>query len=920
MAGPAIEEIAQALGNAKPDGHGGYLVNCPLHENDGREHHPSCSLKPGDKQAWVAFCQPCGKGKQRELVAAIKAVLKARGLLNDRTEQSGRSEKTTKATYRTILPVPANVLAPAPPKLDDGRSPSRSWTYCAGDGGLLGFVHRYEPTEKGERKEFRPQTFCENGDGSRSWRLRQFDSPRPLYGLDKLAKYPAARVLVVFGEKCADRGQQHLNATSKIEGGSDCVTVTFPGGERCVKQADWSPLKERYVTVWPDHDETGYAAAGELAQVLLPLAASLHQVQPDPGWPAKCDVADLNDSALVRKVVEAAAVVEPPGEVEQRGYPYQKSPVGLSVDQGRMGLIKLANFWSSITRHLRRDDGLEAAHEYEIACHRGDELATVSVPANKFASMAWVAELPPRFILCAGSKVKDQVREATQLFSDFDIPESTIYTAPGWRKFGEQHGYVHGGGVIGVAGDFRIEFPPDLAPFVLPDAPTGRELIGAVRAALELRRFGPERLACPLFCIPWRAVLKPADFVIWIYGETGAFKTERAALVMQHVGAGFTSKRIYASLHADSVAALREKAFLMKDAPCLCDDYRPGLTGLERATQQQNLDLIMRAAGNSAGRSTMTTDRRLVSGRAPRCLPVLTAEDLPFGESTKGRGLLVEVRKGDFLKETLTRHQEAATKGVFAAATSGFLTWLAPKLKSVLEQSDSKFVELRSRATGEHARTPGIVADLYIGAELLVEFAVEIHAITPGDGAVALNTIWNGLLEASAEQAALQISDKPEVRFIDLLRNSIASGHSHLADPDGREPSEPGSWGWRFYPLRKTEDAERGGDDVTNAQGWLWRPLGDRVGWVDLDRGEVYLLPIVSYKAAAAMVGDGDALTASVTVLAKRMDKAGLLIRTEKKAGLKRQSLRCRETLEGVQQDVLVVSVTTLHPEMEASG
>jgi hypothetical protein len=110
---------------------------------------------------------------------------------------------------------------------------------------------------------------------------------------------------------------------------------------------------------------------------------------------------------------------------------------------------------------------------------------------------------------------------------------------------------------------------------------------------------------------------------------------------------------------------------------------------------------------------------------------------------------------------------------------------------------------------------------------------------------------------------------------------------------------------------------ERGGDDVADAQKRMWRSMGDRIGWVDLEEGEVYLDPVASHKAAAAMVGDGDAFTASVTMLAKRMDDAGLLIRTEKKAGLKRQSLRWRERLQGVQRDVLVLSVTALQPEIE---
>ena len=146
--------------------------------------------------------------------------------------------------------------------------------------------------------------------------------------------------------------------------------------------------------------------------------------------------------------------------------------------------------------------------------------------------MAWVAErLPPRYILCAGSAVKDRVREAAQRLSDH-VPECTTYTAPGWREFGGQCGYVHGGGVIGVDLDVRVEFPDDLAPFTSPAAPTGEELIKAVRAAFDLLHFGPPQLAGPLFCVPWRAVVQSVDFSIWMYGRHSAFKTERAVLIM----------------------------------------------------------------------------------------------------------------------------------------------------------------------------------------------------------------------------------------------------------------------------------------------------------------------------------------------------------------------------------------------------
>jgi hypothetical protein len=740
-----IEELANALGGGKRVG-SELRCTCPAHE----DANASLDLKRGNKQPIVATCRA---GCTQD---AVRAALAAKGLsLNGYKEAQPKPRKLVRTLRYEVKDVEGRLVATHKRNEFDDGTKDMPWERD-GKSGVGGM----------------PVTSL------------------PLYGSDGLREIPdGAQILVTEGEKPTET----LWKRNRYAVGTVCGA-----GKNKAPPDDsvLAVLKPFEVLLWPDNDGQGRDHMTKIAARLCAMGYKPPRIVNWKDAPPKGDAADfkgtddemqaLLDAAEVAPDSVAAFAAEANAErgfeanaegTQRQAGPYLASPRGLFIDQGRAGLIKLANFWSCITQHLKRDDGLEAAHEYEIACHRGNELATVSVPANKFAQMAWVAEkLRPRFILCAGSKVKDQVREATQLFSDFDIPESTIYTAPGWRIFGEQYGYVHGGGVIGIAGDFRIELPSDLAPFALPDAPSGKELIEAVRAALELLRFGPERLAGPLFCVPWRALLKPADFVVWVYGETGAFKTERAALVMQHVGAGFTSKRVYVSLHADSVAAMREKIFLIKDAPCLCDDYRPGLTGLERSTQQQNLDLIMRAAGNIAGRSTLGTDRRLVSGRPPRCLSILTAEDLPYGESTKGRGLLLQVHHGDFLKETLSRHQSAAAKGVFAAATAGFLASLAPKLKSVLERWDIKFAERRNEATGQHARTPGIVADLYMGAELFVEFAIEIYAIPPGDGAVALNTIWNGLLEASAEQAALQISDKPEVRFIELHRAASARG------------------------------------------------------------------------------------------------------------------------------------------------
>ncbi|MBU2134695.1 MAG: hypothetical protein KKA45_00675, partial [Alphaproteobacteria bacterium] len=55
------------------------------------------------------------------------------------------------------------------------------------------------------KKEIRPATLWRGGTGQPlRWKPKAEPGPRPLYGLDRLAARPAARVLLVEGEKAAD--------------------------------------------------------------------------------------------------------------------------------------------------------------------------------------------------------------------------------------------------------------------------------------------------------------------------------------------------------------------------------------------------------------------------------------------------------------------------------------------------------------------------------------------------------------------------------------------------------------------------------------------------------------------------------------------------------------------------------------------
>lgn len=155
-------------------------------------------------------------------------------------------------------------------------APSQRWTYYDGNGDVLGYVARYDPS--GQRKQIIPWTFAADG-----WGMGQWPVPRPLYRLQELEARPDDPVIIVEGEKAAD-------AAAALTG-SPYVACTWPGGGQALSRANWQTLRGRKVLLWPDADEPGVAAMQRLAEILQPLAAEIKIIDPT-GQPDGWDCAD----------------------------------------------------------------------------------------------------------------------------------------------------------------------------------------------------------------------------------------------------------------------------------------------------------------------------------------------------------------------------------------------------------------------------------------------------------------------------------------------------------------------------------------------------------------------------------------------------------------------------------------------------
>jgi len=581
------------------------------------------------------------------------------------------------------------------------------------------------------------------------------------------------------------------------------------------------------------------------------------------------------------------------------------------LDGGEEQLNPLSNFDAQIVADVSCTDGLEAARAFEIEAVLGDRTTTFRVPAARFGAMNWIAEnIGASAYVTATQGSERKLREAIPRLSG-KITQRTIFAHAGWTRSAGGWIYLHAGGAIGATGavpDIEVELPGAMANFRLPEPIEGDALHSAITSAIGLLDLAPFRVTAPLFGAIWRSVLGPADFALSLAGRTGIFKSELAALAMQFFGAGFDARHLPGSW-SSTANFLRALAFLAKDALLIVDDFVPTGTRIDVAKQHREASALLRDGGNAAGRGRLSSDASMRPVKPPRGLIVSTGEENFRGESLQGRLLTIELAKGDVSAVALTHAQERAADGVYSRAMAAYLRWLAPRLDETHDALKAERVTLRAKATRltGHSRTPGLVADLFFGAQTFFRFAVDSSAMPQhlADGFLA--KVWDGLLDAASAHDAHVHEGEPCERFLTLLRAAIASGSAHFAAVDGTVPVDALASGWRLEEFRASER----GEDV-RMTGRLM-PLGPCVGWVDGD--DIFLTCDAALKAANAVATDGTALTIPGAVLRKRLKEKRLLKTSGESRG--RSTITVLKTIAGARIETLHFARETILPADE---
>jgi hypothetical protein len=504
--------------------------------------------------------------------------------------------------------------------------------------------------------------------------------------------------------------------------------------------------------------------------------------------------------------------------------------------------VPLCNFAAAIVEELLQDDGsgeLARVFSLEGRTASGRPLALVKVPAPQFRALGWVDNAWGReAVVDPGFGLERRLPAAIKELSP-DVPARRVYVHTGWREIDGRPVFLTAGSAIGAAGPVagvEVDLGADLAGYRLPR--TIEDPAAAMGASLDLLdpALGAPGVATALWAAAFRAPLAtalPIDLGLHVLGPTGTLKTTLAALFLCHFGR-FDLAHLPANW-SSTANYLERQAFLIKDAPLLVDDYVP--TALQQREYETKFNQVVRGQANQQGRGRLRRDASARPTYRARGIVISTGESYPPGQSLLARALLLELRPGQVDLARLTTLQEKRDR--LPHAMAAYLAWLAPQLGTVGKELRTVFEERRRRATreGQHPRIPGGIAQLWLGVEWALRFAVAVGAVTRVTADEHGARAWAALLEAGRDQARAVEGERPTRRFLDLVFSLCAQGRAALVPPgaDGGGLRGPVLVGWEdagnFYLMpnaafelvaRACRDA---GEPFATRQKMLWRDL-----------------------------------------------------------------------------------------------
>jgi hypothetical protein len=394
----------------------------------------------------------------------------------------------------------------------------------------------------------------------------------------------------------------------------------------------------------------------------------------------------------------------------------------------------------------------------------------------------------------------------------------------------------------------EVELEPGFEKYcLLPTLPSPEEAAEAIRRSWQCLLLAPRRVTAPLlaaaYAAPLSEVLVP-DFIIWLWGGTGSYKSTLAALILSHFG-DFSETNLPLSFESTS-NALERNLFLAKDVLTVVDDWRPGVTRADSDEMDRKAQRLLRSVGNRQGRGRMTSDIRLRASYPPRGVVAVTAEALPEGPaflSAAARSLSINLSRNDVDLAKLSVLQR--DKQMLRVAMTGYVSYVAGCYERLAKELPVQREELRDllrdKLPGSHPRASDNAAALIVALRQLRDYTLSVGAMAEAEAKETYKMARNGVLTAATAHAEATRGGDPASTFLGIMCSLFAAKRAYAKDREiGKIPWQREQIGWEdlFAGLEKPKGI---------APADRFRPAlkAEFVGWADasflyLDKGAAY--------------------------------------------------------------------------------
>jgi hypothetical protein len=448
----------------------------------------------------------------------------------------------------------------------------------------------------------------------------------------------------------------------------------------------------------------------------------------------------------------------------------------------------ISNFQAVIDHQKKIIDGSEDAPEVVLRVkiiHPKIEPEFYDVLPEEFEDCSFVGRIDGALVLYNPNKNKEHLRLAMRQLGNIDDRRLT-HVLTGWVSHEGKNFFLTNSGAIGKDGldntyrtHWEIGGPRD---YSLTPTKNIDDLRDAYLQTLKTLDVASRNITIPLFASAFRAVLVhflPVDFCIGLIGVTGSMKSTLAGLFLSFFGPKFNYNHLPGSFRS-TLNGLEKQTFLAKDGLFVIDDWVQGETTIYFAEQ------IIRGHGNIAGRVRMSKDAKTIKAPYyPRCLTILTAEDLQVGQSSRARLVIINSDKDSINFDLLTELQKIGKNGDFSKFLGSFVQWIAETWDQISHDIHIVFEKYRDHfnASTKHSRTAPNLAHLMVGIIFYARFCISKNLMAMDESEKFIEhslDILTGLIEVQNDHQ--NISDPVEL-FLMCLQGAIENKRAHIVLP-----------------------------------------------------------------------------------------------------------------------------------------